>query len=129
MASTYQFNNISLYFYLKIGNLCESLECNHDASSSELVIQSLCRLEIDNKYSGNGVLISRDKVLTIAFILYESQKRTAKPVAAERMKISLPYRAGISADNEYNVDRPIIPHMYKHPSYQANLAILIVSYF
>ena len=116
-------------FYVEVGSLCKNPQCNHHASTSPLIVQSLCKLEVDDEYSANGVFLSRDKVLTVAFILYKSQESITKPIPAERLKILLPSSAAISAYNEYKVNRSIIPDAYKYPSYQYNFAILIVSYF
>ena len=114
-------------FYVVMDN-CKTSKCDHDPSKSLLVVQSLCKLEIDGIYKGNGVFISRNKVLTIALILYKFTA-SKKPIESKRIKVLLPSSEAPNTNKEFNVNRLIIPDKYKHPSYKFNFAILIVSYY
>ena len=86
-------------------------------------------MEIDGEYKANAVFISRRKVLTIAFVLYKPLEGVPDHVATDRIKIVLPSNPAMSTDNMYGVNQVTIPDEYINPSYQANYAILTVSYY
>ena len=65
----------------------------------------------------------------MAFIFYKAMESCTQPVAADRIKIVLPSNPAMSTNNMYGVGQVTIPNEHNYPSYQANYAILTVSYY
>ena len=89
--------------------------------------RSFCIVQKDGVEWGHGIFISANKVLTVAFVLFESTKSQER-VHSNRLTVILPRYDCALQFSSYKVELVVTPSEYKHPSYKFNVAVLIVSY-
>ena len=102
-------------------------ESNHNAKATHTNVRALGGLNIDGKHRSNVVFIAPNRVLTLAFVLFESPTSQDR-IKYNRMLIFLPSATDTNGLDVFQVRSAVIPDKYKHPSYTHNIAILEVSF-